>query len=211
VVRAHRGGRRPAHPRCVLCHCCPGNVHLRSRGHFPNRVQHAKVSSISPIRPREKRCATLFAKERPDSKRSPQSKLSGRQPCNEAAQRRSKPWHPRQPESVRRWSAYSSKNLPHPRIWRRLQPDRRSRYNICRRRGCPSRSRGWSKSSLGSCVIPSSSITRRDPVFAGAVKDTNSSRPNVSNPWPTIAPAPSVARLVPNTLLPVSIRLQRAA
>jgi hypothetical protein len=39
-----------------------------------------------------------------------------------------------------------------------------------------------SKSSSGSCVIPSYSITRRDLAFAGTVNDTNSSRPRVSNP-----------------------------
>lgn len=73
----------------------------------------------------------------------------------------------------------------------------RSRCSTCRRSGCCSGRRGWSKSSSALCDMPSLSMTRRDLAFAGTVKDTNSPRPNVAKPYPTTAFAPSVARPCP--------------
>jgi len=52
----------------------------------------------------------------------------------------------------------------------RCQSSREMRNRTCRRRG-PSTA-GWSKSSQGSCVIPSRVITFRDRVFAAVVKET---------------------------------------
>jgi hypothetical protein len=46
--------------------------------------------------------------------------------------------------------------------------------------GCASGILGCSKSSAGSWVIPSFSMTRREALFAGTVKETSSGIPKVS-------------------------------
>jgi hypothetical protein len=72
-----------------------------------------------------------------------------------------------------------------------------SRYRTWRQRGWPWGRFGWSKSSAGSWIIPSFSITRRDRAFAGTVNETTASSASTSKAYRITSRAPSVASPLP--------------